>query len=405
MTRRRSPARPGPQTPPARRRVAHLIASNFFGGPERQILGHAARLGRYGWEAVIGSFREGRPAVEIVERARERGRPAFLVDTASPFSPDNARQLARFLSEMRVEVLATHGYKADIYGHLAAAKVGIPRIAFLRGLTGENLKVRLYERAYRWSLRRADRVVAVSEAMRRLALRIGVRAERICVVRNADVREDGFGAPIDVRRALGWEGDPRPVLIAAGRLSPEKGQDVLVRAVAHLRERGRPVLAAILGEGARRRRLERLIRRERLADSVRLAGFRHELPRWIAGADLLVNPSRSEGLPNVILEAFRVGTPVVATEVGGVPEAVVDGETGWTVPPDDPEALAGAIEQALRSPAEAQRRAERARERLSREFDPERQTRALAAIYDALAPRAAGHAAVARAAERLSGGG
>ncbi len=363
--------------------VVHLAASNFFGGPERQIVEHAAALPPARYRAVVGSWREGRPAVDLVERAAARGIATFLVETPRPWDPRAVRELGVHLDRVGAALVACHGYKADLHGHLAARRRGLPRVGVLRGLTGEDRKVRFYEWLYRFSLRRADRVVVVSRATARVARRMGVPGDRVVVIPNAWHPPPEPVVPRDPR-ALGGFPPGEPVLLAAGRLSPEKGQDLLLAALARLAGRGVPFRAVLCGEGPLRGLLEGEIRDRDLGERVLLAGFRDDLPGLLAGADLLVNPSRSEGLPNVVLEAFGAGTAVVATAVGGVPELVEDGETGWLVPAGDPERLAAAIADALARPGERDRRARAAHALLEREYSPSRQLERWLELYDAL---------------------
>ncbi|HEY6099236.1 MAG TPA: glycosyltransferase [Anaeromyxobacter sp.] len=142
-------------------------------------------------------------------------------------------------------------------------------------------------------------------------------------------------------------------LLTIGRLSPEKGVDVLLRALAGLSRRGREVSLTLAGDGPERARLEALAEELGIADRVRFAGqlAREELGREIAAADLCVAPSRTEGFSKAWLDAFVGGLPVLATQVGAAAAAVgADGERGWLVPPGDHVALAAALERILDAP-------------------------------------------------------
>src|SRR5205085_1649201 len=125
-------------------RVLHLIASNFVGGPEKQILCHAQDLQKQGWEIWVGSFRDQPRRPEILERAAERGLPTFEI-LRGRFDVRSVWELARFLRHSQIQVLCTHGYKANIVGSLAKKLAGIPQIAFCRGWTAETFRVRVYE--------------------------------------------------------------------------------------------------------------------------------------------------------------------------------------------------------------------------------------------------------------------
>jgi len=198
------------------------------------------------------------------------------------------------------------------------------------------------------------------------------------VLHNA-VTSDAEVVAIDPRAEFGWPPETR-IVVAAGRLSPEKGQRYLIDALRLLNGRRPPVAALILGAGREEPELRRRIAEGGLAGRCVLAGFRRPIPGYLAGADLLVNPSLSEGLPNVVLEALAVKTPVVATDVGGVAELIVPGETGWLVPPADPAALAQAIAAALDDREQARAQSENGRRLVASAFSFSRQAERFAEI-------------------------
>jgi glycosyltransferase involved in cell wall biosynthesis len=201
------------------------------------------------------------------------------------------------------------------------------------------LRWRLYAPAHR----RADRVVCQTAAMRDDVVRAGVPAERTVVIPN----------PIDLGAVAGRaEGSSPfksdgPHVVAAGRLVPAKGFDLLIDAFADARLHGARL--HVLGDGPERAALEARATRLGTADRVEFAGFLDNPYPWFRHADLFVLPSRYEGFPNVVLEALALGTPVVAFACPGG-SAVVDGVNGWTVPSGDVGALADRIAAALAGP-------------------------------------------------------
>jgi glycosyltransferase involved in cell wall biosynthesis len=198
-------------------------------------------------------------------------------------------------------------------------------------------------------LRRAASVIAVSGAMARELAALGVPAEKVTVVLTAiDALERPAAPPSELRARLGLPAD-RPLALFLGRLSPVKGPDVLVEALRPLRERGVRAAFVLTGEGQLRGPLEDAVRAHGLQDEVVFTGPvpRERVAEYLAASDVLVLPSRSEGLPHAVLEAMALGLPVVASAVGGVPEVVQDGVTGALVPPEDPRALAAALEPLL----------------------------------------------------------
>jgi glycosyltransferase involved in cell wall biosynthesis len=233
----------------------------------------------------------------------------------------------------------------------AARRANVPVIAMSHGWTAETWKVRVYEAVDRACLRRMDRVVCVSEGQAEKVRRAGVRGERVAVIRNA-VQAERFDDPDPAdRRVLEgmFPAVPERIVGAAGRLSPEKGFGVLVEAAA-LVARLDPGAGFIhFGDGPLRGPIERRIGELGLQGRFVLAGQRGDLDRFVPHWDLCVLPSFTEGLPTVVLESYAAGVPVVATAVGGTPEAVADGVDGYLVRPGDPTALAGRILDVLRS--------------------------------------------------------
>ena len=170
----------------------------------------------------------------------------------------------------------------------------------------------------------------------------GVATERIVIIRNA-ISMARFGRRETSRRAALQKYFTRPpemIVGAAGRLSPEKGFDVLVRTAAQVASQTDRVGFVVFGEGAERPALERQIAAAGLQERFILAGFTSDLDALLPALDVMALPSFTEGLPNVVLEAFAAGLPVVATAVGGVPEVLDDGVSGFLAPAADHAALA-----------------------------------------------------------------
>ena len=368
--------------------LCHLIAGNFVGGPEKQILELSRQLAARGWRVLIGSFQENRPRVPMVEEAGRRGFETFVLRTRSPFSPAAAAQLRRVLQACGADVLLTHGYKPDFVGYFATRRGGPTQVPIVRGYTAEDWKVRLYEAADRRLLRRFSRVLCVSRATGALMANYGLRRERLRVVHNSVHPVAGI-APVDLAQEFHLEPGAR-VLVAAGRLSPEKGHADLVTACALLRHSRPDLHTILLGAGREEANLRRQVRVSGLETRVHFAGFRPEVPRYLAAADLVVNPSHTEGLPNVLLEALSVGAAVVATDVGGTRELILPDVTGWLVPPANPPALAGAIEHALEHPEEARALADQGRRLVRESFNFSRQAEELLSLLAELGIQAKG---------------
>lgn len=349
--------------------VVHLVASPFLGGPERQMIGLATTLAQ-ACRTIFLSFSERGQCRPFLDEVRRQGFEAVELERNAPSYRAVMCEIAGHLRRQRADILCCHGYKPDILGWLAARQVGTPVIAVSRGWTAATFKVRINETLDRLVLRRMDRVVCVSEGQAIKVRRAGVTADRVIVIRNA-IRTERFNHPDpagrDRLRSL-FDRPPARIVGAAGRLSPEKGFGVLITAAGRLAPDAPDVGFVIFGEGPLREELSRQIDAGGLAGRCLLAGFRDDLDGLLPHLDLLVLPSFTEGLPNVVLEAFAAGVPVVATAVGGTPEVVEDGVNGYLVPAGDPAALARRMRDVL--DVEERRRAmgERGRDRVRNEF-------------------------------------
>lgn len=328
--------------------VLHLTSSTFFGGPERQMLGLARSLTAE-FHSVFLSFSENRQCQIFLDEVRRQAFDAVELAHDTPHLLAAVLELTRHIREFQADVLCCHGFKADILGLFAARRAGIPVIAVSRGWTGENSKVRLYEMLDRLFLRGMDRVVGVSKAQAAKVRAAGVAAGKILVIPNA-IRTGRFDHPDPSARAELERLFPDPVRRiagAAGRLSPEKGFDTLIEAATHVLKADAGSGFVLFGEGVLRERLAAQIVAHGLEGRFVLAGFRSDLDRFIPHLDLLVQSSYTEGMPNVVLEACAAGVPVVATAVGGTPEVVDDGESGYLVPSGDTETLARRMSELL----------------------------------------------------------
>jgi glycosyltransferase involved in cell wall biosynthesis len=366
-------------------RIVHLTASTFFGGPERQMLGLAETL-RPDFETTFVTFAEGGRCEALLSACQRAGFRALALENDTPRLRAAARELTALLRELRADVVCAHGYKADLLGWWSARRCGIPMVAVSRGWTWENRKVRAYEAIDRYLLRWVDRVVCVSEGQAVKVRQAGVPDENVCVIRNA-IRAERFAhRNTDSREVLQSLFPTRRRLIvgAAGRLSPEKGFDVLIRAAVRIARDDRSIGFVVFGEGPQRAELTERIRGAGIEDVFVLAGHRKDLDELLPHLDVSVLPSYTEGLPNVVLEAMAAGVPVVATAVGGTPEVVTNDETGYLVPPGDATELAAQMARLLECEANRRRFGAKGRLQVQERFSFATQARAYLDLFASL---------------------
>lgn len=361
--------------------IANLIATNFVGGPEKQILAQSVRLNKEHYNPLVISYREGDSPNNFLERAQSMLLASRALETRNPFNPQVIRDLCRIIRADGIHILCAHGYKSNIIGRLATWITGIPYIAISRGWTAENPKIRLYERFDKIFLRLADHVVAVSHGQRAKILALGVKPEKVSVIHNAiNLAEVPAASEPFLREQLGLPEDAI-IVASAGRLSPEKNYAGMIAAAARVAAQNTSVYFVIFGEGFLRTELESTIAAAGLGGRFLLPGFRNDLQAVMHEIDIFMLPSFTEGLPNVILEAFAARKPVVATRVGGTPEVVQDGISGFLTKPDEHGLMAQHILALAENPSLRKKMGTAGYEYVNEEFGFEKQTQLYEELY------------------------
>lgn len=272
-----------------------------------------------------------------------------------------------WLVREKFDAVVTMLFAADVIGRLLARWSSVPRI--VSSLRARNVH---YSRVQRWLARAtmnvAHAVVINSPQTREFAIGAeGAQINRVFFIPNG-VHVDKYAEPVDqelLRHEFGLPKDTR-VLGTIGRLTEQKGIDVLLYALSHLHTQ--EVSLIIVGRGEQETKLRALAARLNLESCVHFVGYRLDVPKLLGAFDLYIHPARFEGMPNAVLEAMAAARPVIASSVDGIRELIVDGMHGWLVGPDDPVALAKAIEAALRNPQEAERRGAAAQQRVIDRF-------------------------------------
>jgi glycosyltransferase involved in cell wall biosynthesis len=363
-------------------RVVHLLASPFYGGPERQMLGLARHLPA-DVESVYLSFAERGLARPFIDEVRRQGYRGDVLARNTPHLAASVTEVAEYLRSVGAHLLCCSGYKPDIVGWGAARRAGIPVMGVAHGWTAVTRKVRVYEAIDRWVLGRMDAVVCVSHTQAEKARRARVPVAKIVVIPNA-IGEEAFGAPdaaVRVEMAGWFPSPPRCLIGTAGRFSPEKGFGVFIDAAAIVARQRKGAGFVMFGDGPLRGPLERVVTERNLRGHIVMAGFHDDLDRYLPNLDLAVMSSFTEGLPVFLLEASAAGLPAVATSVGGISDVIVDGTTGLLVPPGASEALAARIVELLDDPGRRRAMGEAARARVRRDFTQAARGRRYAAVF------------------------
>lgn len=384
---------------PERVRVLRVIARLNVGGPALHVTYLSRGLATRGYDTtlVAGEIASGEESMAFVaERAGVEVVPVpGLSREVSPVRDLLAAiRLARLIRRVRPQIVHTHTAKAGAVGRTAALLSGPPRPIVVHTFHGHVLRgyfgvvgsrvFRLIETAL---ARVTDVLVAVSPQVRDELVRLGVApAEKFTVVRlgielepRVRCEEDGMS----VRRRIGI-GDERFVVGWFGRMTAVKRTEDMLGAVAALRERGVDALLLLVGDGADRAGLETQAFALGLARHCLFLGYQEDVAPWYAACDVVALTSANEGTPVAIIEALAAGRPVVATDVGGVPDVVADGVDGFLVEPGDTAALAERLELLARDDDRRRQMGENGRRRALERYAVARLVDDVDALYRAL---------------------
>jgi glycosyltransferase involved in cell wall biosynthesis len=346
-------------------KVVRIIARLNIGGPALHTTHLSAGL-QDSWPTLLVTGEVDAGEADLFDEAVQRGvnvvRLAELGRRLHPWQDLVAlAKLVRLLRRTRPQIVHTHTAKAGTLGRVAAVLAGVPvRVHTFHGhvfsgyfgpgatrvfLAVERLLARFTTRVVTVSQSQADELVHTfricpPEKMR--AIPLGLELDRFAPERTAALRGD-------LRAELGV-GDA-PVVTIVGRLAPIKNHGLLLEAAARLAGQGRAFHLAVVGGGPEEPALRARAEQLGIADRVTFLGWRRDLERVYAGSDVVALTSRNEGTPVALIEALSAGRAVVSTDVGGVRDVLRGGELGLLVPPDDPDALAGALARLLDDPA------------------------------------------------------
>jgi len=327
--------------------VLHTESSRGLGGQEIRTLHEARWAVERGWRVILACQPDGR----LFERARQAGLEAVAVSMKAAWDARAVARLARLIRRERVSIVHTHSSVDAWLGGMAARSTCVPVVRTRH----VSIPIRRgFNPVYTWL---ADRVITSGEAIRRLVIGAGALPGRVVAI-PAGVDLGEFPFRLRSERLATSLALSAPVIGSVAMFRGSKGHAHLVEAFALIRARYASATLLLVGDGIRRAWVEGLARDAGLGHAVVFTGFRSDVAALLGVMDCFVLAStRTEGIPQSLLQAFAAGVPVVASDVGGVPEVVVDGATGLLVKADAAADLARGMERVLADPAAAERRA------------------------------------------------
>jgi glycosyltransferase involved in cell wall biosynthesis len=368
-----------PMPGPPRVRVVEILATGTNGGAQEHVFGLMSRLDATHYEASVVSLSAG----SAVRKLQRHGFDVTVID--EPDDDAATRALIAHLAVVQPDVIHTHMYRADVVGTRAAIALGE------RGLrrpyvvsTVHSSRVRSNEdrELIRALTPEMDQLIAVSKSIeRKIADEHRTGAPVRLIYNGVDLQRYDHQGPCTLHAEYGLERGSRIVGVVA-RLEPEKGHQTLIEAWPHVLREVPDAYLLIVGEGSRRDFLEQWAAAHKVAHRVIFTGRRDDIPAVTAALDVAVLPSWREAQGLSILEAMALSRPVVASDVGGIPEMIEDGVTGLLVEHDNPVALAAAIVRLLKDRVYAATIAKAGHDLVHDRFCIELMVKAIEQIYD-----------------------
>jgi len=328
-------------------RVLQLISSEGYYGAESMLVNLATSLDGAGCRNVVGVFRNGHnPHVEVGERARRNGLAVEVIPCSGRLDRRALRTIREIIYNQGIDIVHTHGFKANLYGTLAGAPLGVPLFAtYHLDWPDRGLALYGYHLLDRVILHCFHKVIAVSEPIARSLRRSGLGRKKILTIANGIDMVPFSSVPLSTADSKG------PMVVGlVGRLTPQKGHRYLLQAAPAVLARFPNVKFVFVGDGFERDALEQTAVGMGLDRHVCFEGQRSDMPAVYASLDVLVLPSINEGMPMTLIEGLAAGRPVIASAVGDVPKLIRHGETGLLIRPADSKDLETALIQLLSNP-------------------------------------------------------
>jgi len=353
----------------------HVDTARTWRGGQNQVLVTVLGLRALGHRTVLVAH----PSGELRRRAEE-GLDFFPLAPRTEMDLAAAWRLSRLLKQLRPDIVHAHDPHGVAMAALALSMSTSPAKPKL--IASRRVDFHLRNSALsRWKYRQVDCFVCASEAIRKMLVGDGVQKSRTVTVHEGiDLARVKAAPPAELHKDL-WLPHHSPLVGNVAALVPHKGQRYLIDAATTLLHAQPDARVVIAGEGELRPALEQQIRHHHLEKHVILAGFRPDVLSVHKAFDVFVMSSVTEGLGTSLLDAMACGKPIVATNVGGIPEVVVDGETGLLVPPRDASALASAIARLLGDPQLRERMGAAGLERVQTKFSAEHMVGNTLAVY------------------------
>lgn len=364
--------------------VLHLIASRGLGGAEKVLLTLLQNAELNELNVILGIFQKKRQEASVFSKeAKKTGATVEVLNFGNPYDLSQVVGLFHLIRKYRPDIIHTHGYKSNTLGFLLSRPFGIPIVTTVHGLYQNSAKTHVHVNLSLRFLKYFDAVIAVSDNIRDQLTPLHVPSNKVITIHNVPPRIAVMAVDNRslFRKEIGIRDDEKMIGFV-GRLERVKGCDLLIEAVSKLVLRGFHSQLVIVGEGPEKETLMQMVKNLGLGGNVHFCGFREDINNVYQSLDMLVLPSRHEGIPLVMLEAMAQGVPIVATRVGGIPEVITDGVQGLLSTPENPETLADRIMSCFINPEETKKRVAAAKKKILECYDVKRWLQKYREVYN-----------------------
>ncbi len=325
--------------------VVHLVEELGIGGLEKVLVTIALNLNKEKYNVSVWCVNKGG---FFADKLAEEGIDVKILNISTSRNPIAIYRLYKLLKHYKIDIIHTHAYSAGTVGRISAFLARVPVII------SHNHSVHNYYNKYyhlvEWALSLiTDRIICVSDIVNKFANETqGINAERLMTIYNGtnDIYPVHRNVTIKLKEELGVPPE-HTVIGTITHMEEHKGVLYLIQTASYLLKSRKDLIFLLVGDGAQEKELRKLSANLNIEKNVLFTGERSDIPEILSLIDIFILPSLREGLGLSILEAMASGRPVIATNVGGIPEVVTDGVSGILVPPKNPEALQDAMVELL----------------------------------------------------------
>lgn len=320
--------------------ILHLISSKGYFGAENVAINLTKGINRKrGFKSVIGIIiKEDEYKKEIEKACKKYDIKRYYIKCGNKINLSVILEIRKILFKDKINILHSHGYKADIYNYLATINTNVKKVATCHNWLGDSYKMSFYSLIDRFALKKFDYVVAVSAQIREILINSKIPKEKISIISNGIDINEFKNISASIRSDLGIK-DNEVVIGTIGRLSEEKGHKHLLNISRSIFKEHPFVIFLIIGDG----NLKNYYEKKYSEQFIIFTGFRTDIAALLRSMDIFVLPSLTEGLPIALLEAMAAKLPIVASDVGAIPMVVKNNESGYLVPPGNEKVLKRSI--------------------------------------------------------------